>query len=179
LTRRGEIAVEKKEKLPINHFIRAKEVRVITDDGEQLGILPLEEAIRQAEARGLDLVEVAETATPPVCRIMDFGKFKYQLSKKAQVAKKKQKVIQVKEIKIRPKTDTHDLAVKAGYARRFLEEGNKIKVTVMYRGREIVHADRGHLVAKKLLELLTDISQVEQEAKLEGRNLTLILSPKH
>jgi translation initiation factor IF-3 len=154
-------------------------VRVITDDGEQLGILPLEEAIRRAEERGLDLVEVAETASPPVCKIMDFGKYKYQLSKKAQVAKKKQKVIQVKEIKIRPKTDVHDLEVKAGYARRFLEEGNKTKVTVMYRGREIVHADRGHLVLNRLLEKLADVGQVEQEPKLEGRNLTLVLAPRH
>ncbi len=152
---------------------------MITEEGEQLGILPLEEAIRRAEEQGLDLVEVAETASPPVCKIMDFGKYKYQLSKKAQVAKKKQKVIQVKEIKIRPKTDVHDLEVKAGYARRFLEEGNKTKVTVMYRGREIVHADRGHLVLKRLLEMLADVGQVEQEAKLEGRNLTLVLAPRH
>ncbi len=154
-------------------------MRVITDDGEQLGILPKDEAIRAAEARSLDLVMVAPTATPPVCKIMDYGKFKYEVAKKAAAARKKQKVIQVKEIKIRPKTDDHDLQVKANYARRFLEEGDKTKVTVMFRGREIVHADRGHMVMKRLVEMLADISQVEQEAKQEGRNITLILAPKH
>ncbi len=152
---------------------------MITEEGEQLGILPKDEAIRAAEARGLDLVVVAATASPPVCKIMDYGKYKYEIAKKAAAAKKKQKVIQVKEIKIRPKTDDHDLGVKASYARRFLQDGDKTKVTVMFRGREIVHADRGHLVLSRLVEMLSDISQVEQEAKLEGRNLTLILTPKH
>lgn len=125
----------------------------------------------------MDLVEVASNADPPVCRIMDFGKFKYQQSKKAQVAKKKQKIIQVKEIKVRPKTDVHDLEVKAKHARRFLSEGNKIKVTVRFRGREFAHTDRGHLVLKKLLELLEEDATVESPPKMEGRIMFMVLAP--
>jgi len=122
-------------------------------------------------------VEVASNADPPVCRIMDFGKFKYQQSKKAQIAKKKQKTIQVKEIKVRPKTDTHDLEVKAKHARKFLSEGNKIKVTVRFRGREFAHTDRGHIVLKKLLELLDEDATVESPPKMEGRIMFMVLAP--
>lgn len=125
----------------------------------------------------MDLVEVASNADPPVCRIMDFGKFKYQQSKKAQIAKKKQKIIQVKEIKVRPKTDTHDLEVKAKHARKFLSEGNKIKVTVRFRGREFAHTDRGHIVLKKLLELLEEDATVESPPKMEGRIMFMVLAP--
>ncbi len=122
-------------------------------------------------------MEVASNADPPVCRIMDFGKFKYQQSKKAQIAKKKQKTIQVKEIKVRPKTDTHDLEVKAKHARKFLSEGNKIKVTVRFRGREFAHTDRGHIVLKKLLELLDEDATVESPPKMEGRIMFMVLAP--
>ena len=125
----------------------------------------------------MDLVEVASNADPPVCRIMDFGKFKYQQSKKAQIAKKKQKTIQVKEIKVRPKTDIHDLEVKAKHARKFLSEGNKIKVTVRFRGREFAHTDRGHIVLKKLLELLEEDATVESPPKMEGRIMFMVLAP--
>jgi translation initiation factor IF-3 len=134
-------------------------------------------AIAAAEDVGLDLVEVAPTADPPVCRIMDYGKFKYEQSKKAQVSKKKQKIIQIKEIKVRPKTDSHDLETKAKHARRFLGEGNKIKVTVRFRGREIVHTDRGQLVLSKLMVLLEDVATVESPAKMEGRNMIMVLAP--
>jgi len=158
-------------------MITARQLRVIGAEGEQLGILEKHNAIAAAEDLGLDLVEVAPTADPPVCRIMDYGKFKYEQSKKAQVAKKKQRIIQVKEIKVRPKTDSHDLETKARHARKFLEEGNKIKVTVRFRGREIVHTDRGHLVLKKLMELLTDVAVVEAPAKMEGRNMIMVLAP--
>ncbi|GBE14675.1 translation initiation factor IF-3 [bacterium BMS3Abin14] len=142
-----------------------------------MGILKKGDAIAAAEEMGLDLVEVAGNAVPPVCRIMDFGKYKYELSKKAQIARKKQKIILVKEIKVRPKTDIHDLEVKAKHARKFLMEGNKIKVTVRFRGREIVHTDRGNLVLKKLLELLDDVAAVESHPKMEGRTMIMILAP--
>lgn len=127
----------------------------------------------------MDLVEVASNADPPVCRIMDFGKFKYQQSKKAQIAKKKQKIILVKEIKVRPKTDTHDLGVKAKHARRFLSEGNKIKVTVRFRGREFAHTERGHIVLNKLLEMLEDVATVEAHPKMEGRIMFMVLAPSN
>ena len=142
-----------------------------------MGILKKADAITAAEELGLDLVEVAGNATPPVCRIMDFGKYKYELSKKAQVARKKQKIILVKEIKVRPKTDIHDLEVKAKHARKFLMEGNKIKVTVRFRGREIVHTDRGNLVLTKLLKMLDDVATVESHPKMEGRTMIMILAP--
>jgi translation initiation factor IF-3 len=150
---------------------------VIGSEGEQLGILDRQEALDTAEEVGMDLVVVATNADPPVCRIMDYGKFKYQQSKKAQISKKKQKSIQVKEIKVRPKTDMHDLEVKARNAKKFLGEGNKIKVTVRFRGREIVHPERGQLVLKKLLELLKDEAAVESPAKMEGRNMIMVLTP--
>ncbi|UCF32093.1 MAG: translation initiation factor IF-3 [bacterium] len=166
------------KQVPVNRNISAREVRVIGPEGEQLGILSKDEALKAAEEIGLDLVEVASNADPPVCRIMDYGKFKYQQSKKAQIARKKQKIILVKEIKLRPKTDIHDLEVKAKHARRFLEEGNKIKVTVRYRGREIVHANRGQIVLNKLMELLEDAAVVESNAKMEGRTMVMVITPK-
>lgn len=158
-------------------MITARELRVIGPEGEQLGIMEKHNAIAAAEDLGLDLVEVAPNADPPVCRIMDYGKYKYEQSKKAQEAKKKQKIILVKEVKIRPKTDIHDLETKARHARRFLSEGNKLKITVRFRGREIVHVDRGKLVLEKLMEMLEDISVVEVPAKMEGRNMVMILAP--
>ncbi len=158
-------------------MILAREVLVIGPEGEQLGVMSKQDALDAAYDNGLDLVEVASSASPPVCRIMDYGRFKYQQSKKAQIAKKKQKVIQIKEIKIRPKTDMHDLEVKARNARRFLSEGNKIKVTVRFRGREIVHPDRGQIVMDRFLELLEGECVIEQRAKMEGRNMILVLAP--
>jgi len=158
-------------------MIDAREVLVIGPEGEQLGVLSKQDALAAAAEAGLDLVEVAPNATPPVCRIMDFGKFKYQQSKKAQLAKKKQKIIQVKEIKVRPKTDDHDLETKAKHARRFLEEGNKIKVTVRFRGREIVHPERGEMVLQKLMTLLEGIATVESPAKMEGRTMVMVVAP--
>ena len=158
-------------------MIDAREVLVIGPEGEQMGVLTKQDALAAAEEVGLDLVEVAPNADPPVCRIMDFGKFKYQQSKKAQIAKKKQKIIQVKEIKIRPKTDHHDLETKAKHARRFLDEGNKLKVTVRFRGREIVHPERGEIILGKLMELIEDIGTVESRPKMEGRTMVMIVAP--
>lgn len=158
-------------------MIDAREVLVIGPEGEQMGVLTKQDALAAAEEVGLDLVEVAPNADPPVCRIMDFGKFKYQQSKKAQIAKKKQKIIQVKEIKIRPKTDHHDLETKAKHARRFLVEGNKLKVTVRFRGREIVHPERGEIILGKLMELIEDIGTVESRPKMEGRTMVMVVTP--
>ena len=174
-TRRIEIGADRK--VSVNRMIDAREVLVIGPEGEQMGVLSKQDAIAAAEEVGLDLVEVAPNANPPVCRIMDFGKFKYQQSKKAQLAKKKQKIIQVKEIKVRPKTDDHDLETKAKHARRFLGEGNKLKVTVRFRGREIVHPERGEMVLGRLMDHIGDIGTIESSAKMEGRTMVMIVVP--
>ncbi len=160
-----------------NEQIRAREVRVIGAEGEQLGILGRNEAIAAAREAGLDLVEVASTAEPPVCRIMDYGKFKYEAQKKKQEAKKRQTVIQIKEIKLRPKTDEHDYQTKVNHIRRFLEDGDRCKVTIFFRGREIVHKDRGQTMLDRVVEDTKDIGKVEQEARAEGRTLHMLLTP--
>lgn len=159
-------------------MIRAREVRVIDDEGGQLGILAIGEALAAAEQRGLDLVEVAPDAQPPVCRIMDYGKFKYQQSKRAAEAKKKQARIELKEVKMRPKTEDHDFQFKVKNARRFLEEGNKVKVTVMFRGREVTHPDFGRHLVEKMVAELADIAQAEGHPSMAGRFMTLVLAPK-
>ena len=143
-----------------------------------MGILPLHEALLLAEGQHLDLVEVSPTAVPPVCRIMDFGKFKYQQSKKLQEAKKKQIQVQLKEVKLRPKTDEHDLQFKIKHVRRFLEEGNKAKITVVFRGREITHMELGQTALDKFVDDLQDIAVVEVRPKMEGRSMFIIVAPK-
>lgn len=153
-------------------------MRVIADDGQQLGIIPTSEALRIAQEKGLDLVEVAPGAEPPVCRIMDFGKFKYQQQKKQQEARKKQTVIQLKEIKVRPKTDEHDYQTKLKHIRRFLEAGDRCKVTVFFRGREIVHKDRGLTILNRIVVDLGELAKTEQEPKSEGRTMTMLLAPQ-
>ncbi|HLC21955.1 MAG TPA: translation initiation factor IF-3, partial [Candidatus Methylomirabilis sp.] len=163
----------------VNERMRIKEVRVINPAGEQLGILPIQEALQAAQGFGLDLVEVAPEAKPPVCRIMDYGKYRYEQSKKTREAKKKQTIIQVKEIKLRPKTEDHDFQFKAKHAERFLKEGNKTKVTMMFRGREMVHLNRGKVQLDRFAEALKEVAVVEQHPKLEGRNMVMILSPRH
>ncbi|HOI15906.1 MAG TPA: translation initiation factor IF-3 [Geobacteraceae bacterium] len=162
----------------INQAIRAREVRVVGAESEQLGILPLSEALALAESQHLDLVEVSPTAVPPVCRIMDYGKFKYQQSKRQQEARKKQVQIQLKEIKLRPKTDDHDILFKIKHARRFLEEGNKAKITVVFRGREITHNELGLQALERFTTELEDICTVEVRPKMEGRNMYIIVAPK-
>ena len=159
-------------------MIRVREVSLIGNDGEQLGVFPTQEALNMAEERDQDLVEVAPNSSPPVCRIMDYGKFKYQQSKRAHEAKKNQKVIHVKEVKLRPNTDRHDYDFKLKNAFRFLESGDKVKVLVFFRGREIVHRENGQKLLVRVTETLEDIAVVEQEAKQEGRTLCMIFAPK-
>ncbi len=159
-------------------MIRVREVSLIGNDGEQLGVFPTQEALNMAEERDQDLVEVAPNSSPPVCRIMDYGKFKYQQSKRAHEAKKKQKIIHVKEVKLRPNTDQHDYDFKLKNAFRFLESGDKVKVLVFFRGREIVHRENGQKLLVRVTETLEDIAVVEQEAKQEGKTLCMIFAPK-
>ncbi len=158
-------------------MIRISPVRVIGPSGEQLGVLPIEEALAAAQERGLDLVEVAPMARPPVVKIMDYGKYKFEEAKAARAAKKKQHVIHLKEIKLRPGIDDHDFEFKTRHAREFLSEGNKVKVTMMYRGRQITHLELGKAVLDRMAELLGDVGKIEQEAKLEGRNMVMVLAP--
>jgi len=163
----------------VNEKIKGTEVRVINPDGIQLGIMSPQEALQTAMSLGLDLVEVAPDANPPVCRIMDYGKYRYDQSKKAKDAKKKQSIIQVKEIKIRPKTDEHDLEFKARHIERFLKEGNKAKITMIFRGRELMHTNLGKKILDKLAEDFKDTAVVEQMPRLEGKSMVMILAPKH
>jgi translation initiation factor IF-3 len=153
-------------------------VRVVSPEGEQLGILPITQALDLARQRDMDLVEVAAEATPPVCRIMDFGKYKYMQARRQKEARKKQTTIQVKEVKLGPKTDTHDFDFKAKHVRRFLEEGNKAKVTVRFKGREMAHTELGWKMLTRMADIMTDVAVVENNPRMEGRMLSMILSPK-
>ena len=158
--------------------IRVPEVRVIGADGSQVGILPTHEAMRLAEEQGLELVEVNPRAAPPVCKIMDFGKFKYETSKKEKASKKHQSTILLKEIKLRPKTDDHDLDFKVKHIRRFLSEGNKCKLVTVFRGREIVHPETGQAMLDTVMKMVADIATVEQRAMMEGRRMVMVIGPK-
>ena len=160
-------------------MIRVREVSVIDDDGESLGTLPTEEALSLAQDRDMDLVEVAPTANPPVCRIMDYGKHKYKASKKAHEAKKKQKIIHLKEVKFRPNTDQHDFDFKLRNVHRFLENGDKAKVVIFFKGREIVHREFGMRVLQRVAEATEEDAVIEQQAKQEGRTLVMMLAPKN
>ena len=153
------------------------EVRLIDEDGKMLGVFPTAEALRMAEDRGLDLIEIAPTARPPTCKIMDFGKWKYENKKKAQQAKKHQTVIVVKEIQIRPRTDQHDLETKLKHARRFLVEGDKVKVNLRFMGREMAHQNLGFDLLKKVIESLASVAVVETPPKMEGRQMFVLLAP--
>lgn len=161
----------------VNEMIRVPQVRLVDEDGEQIGVVSNREALEKARERGLDLVEVAPMAKPPVCRIMDYGKYLYQQKKRAQEAKKNQKFIQVKEIKFRPKIDEHDYNFKKNHIIRFLKNGDHVKVVIMYRGREIVHKDRGELILNRVVEELKEVAKVEKGVSLEGRNQSLVLAP--
>jgi len=165
--------------LRVNEEIRAREIRLIDSDGQQLGIVPLKEGLRIAMERGLDLVEVAPRAKPPVCRIMDYGKYKYEQSKKEREARKKQRVITVKELKLRPNIEEHDFQVKVRNALRFLQDGDKVKVTLMFRGREISHSDLGRNLCLKFYQCVQDYAVIEREPKIEGRNMVMVLAPKN
>ncbi len=171
-------AIQKQQRVRINEQIKVPEVRLIGPDGQQIGVMPTKEALAFAAEAHLDLVEVAPQAAPPVCRVMDYGKFKYQQSKKQQEARRRQTTIQVKEIKVRPKIEEHDMAFKLRNAIRFLGEGDKVKISVIFRGREIAHTDRGFKLLAQMIEALAEAGTVEQDPRLEGRNLSMIVTPK-
>ena len=162
----------------INERIRVPQVRLIDTTGEQIGIVPTREALRMALEKGFDLVEISPTAKPPVCKIMDYGKYKYELNKKAKSARKKQHIIQMKEMRLRPKIEEHDYQFKLKHIREFLEKGSKVKVFVEFRGREMAHQELGHKIIQRLEEDLKDLGIIEQKAKMEGRNLSLTFMPK-
>ncbi len=162
----------------VNHRIRVPEVRVVLEDGEQLGIMSRDDALALAREKGLDLVEITARAKPPVCRIMDYGRFKYEQSKKAKAAKKHASTVELKEIKFRPKTDEHDLAFKIKHVTRFIEEGNKCRLVVIFRGREVVHPKTGLAVLDKVKEATKEIAQVEVRPNLEGKRMVMIIGPK-
>jgi translation initiation factor IF-3 len=166
------------KRIRVNKQIRISPLRVIAPDGAQLGILDVETALAKAQEFGLDLVEVAPTARPPVVRIMDYGKYKFEQAKMARQAKKKQHVIQLKEVKYRPGIEDHDFDTKTRHARRFLAEGNKVKVTLMFRGRQIAHPELGRQVVDRVAADLADVAKVETEPRFEGKSIMMILSPK-
>ena len=159
-------------------MIRVREVRVVDDEGQQLGILPIQEALRLAFERNLDLVEVAPNAVPPVCRLLDFGKYQYERQKKEREARRAQKVIEIKEIRLRPRTGDHDIGVKVRQTLGFLEEGSKVKVAVRFRGREITHPEIAREQLDEFVERVGDAAVVEVQPSMEGRNLFMLLSPK-
>lgn len=164
--------------LRVNEEIRVREVRVIDGNGEQLGIMHPRDALQLAMERGLDLVEVAPTAHPPVCRIMDYGKYRYEQSKKEREAKKHQKLVTIKEVRMTPKIDEHDFQVKVRNAEKFLRDGDKVKVSIRFRGREIVHADLAEEILKKLAQQVSEVAQVERTPRVEGRSMIMILAPR-
>ncbi|HLS17772.1 MAG TPA: translation initiation factor IF-3 [Paenalcaligenes sp.] len=171
-----DIATDRKHR--INGEIRAQEVRLIDVDGEQIGIKKLSEALALAEEHAIDLVEIAPQAKPPVCRLMDYGKFRYQEQKRLQEARAKQKVVQVKEVKFRPATDEGDFNVKLRNVRRFIGDGDKVKVSLRFRGREMAHQDLGMRVLERVRDEVEEIAQVESMPKLEGRQMIMVLAPR-
>ena len=167
-----------KQELPINGQIRAREVQLIGDEGEKLGVVSLKEALEVAGEKKLDLVLVAPNSKPPVCKIMNYGKYKFEQAKKEKEAKKKQKTVEVKEIRITPNIEEHDFGFKAKNARKFIEDGNKVKITVRFKGREVNNSKLGEDVLNKFIENLEDIASVDKKPKLEGRNMFIMLSKK-
>lgn len=166
-----------KNELRVNYRIRVPRVLVIDEEGKKLGEFLTEDAVRLAEERGLDLIEVAPNGRPPVCRIQDYGKLKYEKKKKDAVARKHQVQVQIKEVKLRPKTDEHDIGVKVRHARRFLEEGNKVKVTIRFRGRELAHRDIGAQQCMRMAKECEDLSTIEAHPRMDGRQMFMILAP--
>ncbi len=162
----------------INHQIKVREVRLIDADGKMVGVVPIEVALESAHQKGLDLVEIVPNQTPPVCKIIDYGKYKYQEKKKAQMAKSKQAVVEIKEIKLRPRTEDHDLNFKIAHIRRFIQDGNKAKVTIVFRGREMQHIEIAQPMVDRIIQETEDIAKVEMPPKLEGRSITMLLTKK-
>ena len=165
------------KQLRINQMIRAQEVRLVGEKGEQLGIMPLSQAQETARKHDLDLVEVAPAAVPPVCRLLDYGKFKYQQAKKDQGMRKSQKVSQLREIRLRPKIGIHDFEAKSRTARKLLADGDKVKVTVLFRGREITHPELGHKLLQRMTETLNENASMERQPIIEGKRMNIILTP--
>jgi translation initiation factor IF-3 len=164
--------------LRINPEIKSDQIRLISSDGEQLGVVPLQEALNKADNVGLDLVEISPNTNPPVCKILDYGKYVYEKQKLDKKNKKKQHVIHVKEIRVRPNTGDHDLLTKLSRAKKFLEAGDKVKITVMYRGREMARQDMGVDTLNRVVDILDEFAEIDKQANMEGRRLSLILSPK-
>ncbi len=169
---------QRQPQVRVNYRIRVPEVRVIAADGTQLGIMSSQDAIRKAQEDGLDLVEVNPKADPPVCKIMDFGKFKYEEKKRANIARKNQNVVEIKEVKVRPKTDEHDLETKIKHIKRFLEEGNKAKITVRFRGREITHPEKGREVLDDIVKALEGMINIESHPAIDGKQMIMMIAPK-
>ncbi len=170
--------ISSKQEQQINEEIRDKEIRVVSDDGEQLGIMSAAEALKIAESRNLDLVKIAPMAKPPVCKIMDYGKFRFEKAKKEKEAKKNQKTIEIKEIRLSLNIDTHDFDTKINHARKFIASGNKVKVSIRFRGREMAHPELGLTIMKRCAEAMADCASIEKPAKLEGRQMLMFLAPK-
>ena len=162
----------------INEQIRDKEVRVIAENGDQLGVMPVKEAMKLAQEAELDLVKIAPKAQPPVCKIIDYGKYRYELARKEKEAKKKQKTVEVKEVRISPNIDTNDLNTKVNNAKKFIAKGNKVKVTLRFRGREMAHMQQSKHILDDFAEMLADVAVVEKPAKLEGRSMSMVLTEK-
>jgi len=161
---------------PINNEIREKEVRLVSQDGEQLGIMSSRDAMRIAEEAEMDLVMISPSAKPPVCRVMDYGKFIYEQAKKEKEAKKKQKIVEIKEVRFSPTIEEHDINIKANNARKFLNDGDKVKVTIRFRGREAEHSHKGYEIMNSFFKKLEDVGSIEKPAKMEGRNMTMVIA---
>jgi translation initiation factor IF-3 len=173
----GRQAISRPVQTRVNERIRIREVRLIDEEGQQVGIIPTRDAMEMARSRGLDLVEVAPNAVPPVCRIMDYGKFRYEQSRKERESRRNQHVIELKEVRIRPKIDDHDLETKGRQAAKFLEAGDKVKMTVLFRGREMAHPDIGKALLDQLADMLRPHATIEQTPRLECRTMTMMLNP--
>ncbi|MGN1418392.1 MAG: translation initiation factor IF-3 [Acutalibacteraceae bacterium] len=167
------------KEMQINEEIRDREVRVVCDDGEVLGIMSADEALKIADERNLDLVKIAPQAKPPVCKIMDYGKYRFEQAKREKESKKNQKVLEIKEIRLSLNIDTHDFETKVNHAKKFLENGNKVKVSIRFRGREMAHPENGLVTMSKFSEACQEFCSVEKPAKLEGRSMMMFLAPKN
>ncbi len=169
--------IAQKEEVRVNEEIKASKVRLIDVDGTQLGIYTVRDALRIAGERGMDLIEIAPQAKPPVCKVLDFGKYKYEQQKREKIQRKNQQVTLLKEIRLHPNTDVHDFEFKAKHALNFLEEGNKVKVVVMFKGRELAYTEQGEELLNRFVEKVQDVAKVEVPIRLEGKNMTVILIP--
>jgi len=177
IPRRFDRTPPERDSTRINERIRVPQVRLISETGDQVGVIPTEQALRYAQERDLDLVEVAAEARPPVCRVLDYSKYKYEQDQKAKAARKHQQQVTIREMKLRPKIATHDYETKKGHVRRFLDNGDKVKVTIMFRGRETTHPERGEQLLMRLAEDVADLGTVEQRPSLDGRNMTMVMNP--